>query len=70
MVDRTQTPGRNVVDIRSYQNARMAGSKAQAMSARHCRHCGASLMDGESEDDCSSAGISAAAPLSRKLYAD
>jgi hypothetical protein len=28
------------------------------------------LMDGESEDDCSSAGISAAAPLSRKLYAD
>jgi hypothetical protein len=69
MVDKTETSGRNVVDLRSYQQARMAG-KAQAISARTCRHCGAGLMDGESEDDCSSAGISAAAPMPRKFYAD
>jgi hypothetical protein len=71
MVDKTETSGRNVVDIRSYQQARMgraettAHIKAQAISARACRHCGAALMDGESEDDCSSAGIAAAAPMPR-----
>lgn len=74
MVDKTETSGRNVVDIRSYQQARMTGGKAGrvslAISARTCRHCGASLMDGESEDDCSSAGIAAAAPMPRKFYAD
>jgi hypothetical protein len=74
MVDKTETSGRNVVDIRSYQAARFAGGKvqikAQAISARSCRHCGAGLMDGESEDDCSSAGINAAAPMPRQLYAD
>ena len=25
------------------------------MSARVCRHCGAALLDGENEDECSSA---------------
>jgi hypothetical protein len=70
MVDKTETSGRNVVDLRSYQEARLASSKAQAISVRSCRHCGAGLMDGESEDDCSSAGIAAAAPMPRKFYAD
>jgi formaldehyde-activating enzyme involved in methanogenesis len=70
MVDKSVTLGRNVIDIRSYRQARMAGGKAQAISARTCKHCGAGLMDGESEDDCSSAGISAAAPIARKFYAD
>ncbi len=68
MVDRTELPGRNVVDLRSYQAARLV--KAQPMTARTCRHCGAALLDGESDDDCSSAGIDAAAPMLRKFYAD
>ena len=68
MVDRTELTGRNVVDLRSYQAARRG--KAQPMTARNCRHCGAALLDGESDDDCSSAGIEAAAPMLRKFYAD
>lgn len=70
MVVKNEIPGRNVVDLRSYQQARSAGSKAAAMSARTCRHCGAGLMDGESEDDCSSAGIDVHGPMPRKSYAD
>ncbi|QUS41542.1 hypothetical protein RPMA_23855 [Tardiphaga alba] len=72
MVDKTEMPGRNVVDLRSYQKARrgMAQAKAQAMTARTCRHCGAAMLEGESDDDCSSAGIEAAAPMLRKFYAD
>jgi hypothetical protein len=70
MVDRTELPGRNVVDLRSYQAARRGVVKAQAMTARNCRHCGAAMLDGESDDDCSSAGLSAAAPMLRKFYAD
>ena len=72
MVDRTELSGRNVVDLRSYQAARRgrAQVKAEAMTARNCRHCGAALLDGESDDDCSSAGLSATAPMLRKFYAD
>jgi hypothetical protein len=70
MVDQTEIPGRNVVDLRSYQEARRVAGKMPAMTARACRHCGAALLDGESDDDCSSAGISTAAPLRRKFYAD
>ena len=69
MVNRTEMPGRNVVDLRSYQEARRVVSKAQAMTARVCRHCGAALLDGESDDDCSSAGLGAM-PMLRKFYAD
>jgi hypothetical protein len=70
MVDKSETPGRNVVDFLFYQQARQAGSKAPTMSARVCRHCGAGLLDGESDDDCSSLGIDEAAPMPRKFYAD
>ena len=69
MVDSKERTGRNVVDLRSYQAARSAGV-AHKMTARNCRHCGAALLDGESDDDCSSAGISTAAPMIRKFYAD
>jgi hypothetical protein len=73
MID-TRADGQNVVDISAWQRARTASlaqaKTAQAMTARSCRHCGAGLMDGESEDDCSSAGIAAAAPMPRKFYAD
>jgi hypothetical protein len=46
--------GRNVVDFASYQVGRNAVGRAQAISARNCRHCGAMLSDGEREDECSS----------------
>jgi hypothetical protein len=51
MVDKTEMPGRNVVDLRSYKQARIAVGRAQAISARTCRHCGAALLEGESDDD-------------------
>ncbi|MDB5504962.1 MAG: hypothetical protein JWR89_4864 [Tardiphaga sp.] len=68
MIDQTSSP--NVVDFAFYQQARRVSGKAMAMSARTCRHCGAGLMDGESDDDCSSLGIETAAPTQRKFYAD
>ena len=49
----TSTSPRNVVDFASYQRGRNAG-RAPAMSARMCRHCGAALLDGEREEECSS----------------
>jgi hypothetical protein len=60
MVDKLTTSQRNVVDFLSYQLARHVGAKALvaaalAVSARSCRHCGAALAEGESEDECSSA---------------
>ncbi len=67
MID--QVNARNVVDFLAYR-ARKPDGKAAAISARSCRHCGAGLMDGESDDDCSSLGIDAAAPAPRKFYAD
>jgi hypothetical protein len=67
MVEKLITPGRNVVDFARYRSGRNAGG--QALSARNCRHCGAALLDGESEDDCSSA-FNIEAPSARKFYAD
>jgi hypothetical protein len=58
MVDKSTTPGRNVVNFGSYQQARRTIARALAISAlaaRSCRHCGAALGEGESEDECSSA---------------
>ena len=74
MVDKTTIRGRNVVDFMSYQSPRRASgcampAQAPALSARDCRHCGAALQDGESEDDCSSALIGVTAPP-RRFYAD
>jgi hypothetical protein len=43
------------------------------MSARVCRHCGAALLEGESEDECSSAFNIEAPGLRggpRKFYAE
>ena len=53
MVEKVITPGRNVVDFARYQQGRKIG--VARMSARTCRHCGAALSEGESEDECSSA---------------
>jgi len=63
----------NVVDLRSYRQARQVtaeSARAQPISARNCRHCGAGLMDGESDDDCSSLGISDAVPAARRIFAE
>jgi hypothetical protein len=69
MVEKVITPRPNIVDFARYQAGRAAADKALAMTARACRHCGAALMEGESEDDCSSA-FNVKAPGMRKFYAD
>jgi hypothetical protein len=72
MVEKVITPGRNVVDFAKYQQGRKTG--VATMSARTCRHCGAALGEGESEDECSSAGFNVEAPRLReslrKFYAE
>jgi hypothetical protein len=74
MVEKVITPGNNVVvDFARYQAGRNAADKALAISARACRHCGAALSEGESEDECSSAFNIAAPALRdapRKFYAE
>jgi hypothetical protein len=73
MVEKVITSPANVVDFARYQHGRNAAGKALAISARACRHCGAALSDGESEDECSSAFNIDASPLRggpRQLYAD
>ena len=73
MVEKVLTIPSDVVDFARLQAGRGAAGKALAISARVCRHCGAALLDGEREDECSSAfNLSALGPrgLQRKLYAD
>jgi hypothetical protein len=67
MVEKVVTSGPNVVDFARYQQGRNAAVKAPAMTTRTCRHCGAALLEGENEDDCSSAFNVGAA---RRFYAD
>ena len=54
MVEKVIMQARNVIDFASYQQGRNIVARAQAMSARACRHCGAALADGDFEDECSS----------------
>jgi len=71
MVEKVITRGRNIVDFARYQAGRNAA--AEALSVRACRHCGAALSEGESEDECSSAFNFEAPGLRdglRKFYAD
>jgi hypothetical protein len=73
MVEKRITPRPNVVDFVRYRLGRGAGGRTLALSARACRHCGAALSEGESEDDCSSAfNIEALSPrvVARKFSAD
>ena len=53
MVEKVITSPKNVVDFARYQAGR--NGRAVAISARICRHCGAALSEGESEEECSSA---------------
>ncbi|HVV41696.1 MAG TPA: hypothetical protein VHC94_11590 [Nitrobacter sp.] len=57
---------RSVIDFRRYQQARQLAAKTglktkagleASPAPRCCRHCGAALLDGESDDDCSTAGL-------------
>jgi hypothetical protein len=72
MVEKVIKPGPNVVDFARYQAGRAGRALAisardSRRSARACRHCGAALLDGENEDDCSSLlGIEIKAPRQRK----
>ena len=71
MVEKLITSPENVVDFARYQAGR--NGRAVAISARTCRHCGAALSEGESEDECSSAFNIEARDLRhapRKFYAD
>ncbi|WP_081431695.1 hypothetical protein [Nitrobacter winogradskyi] len=66
MVEKVVTGDRNVLDFRSYQRLRRfsaanAVAHGSSASMRTCRHCGAALLDGEDDDDCSSAGLAAPA---------
>ena len=54
MVEKVIRPMPNVIDFASYQQGRSIVVRAPAISARSCRHCGATLGDGELEDECSS----------------
>ena len=54
MVEKVIMQAQNVIDFASYQQGRNIVVRAQAMSPRTCRHCGAVLADGEFEDECSS----------------
>ncbi len=67
MVEKVITPGLNIVDFARYQAGRTG--TAPAMPGRACRHCGAALLEGESEDECSSA-FNIKAPALRKFYSD
>ena len=52
MVDKAVTSSPNVIELSSYR-ARSQGYRAPALSPRLCCYCGAKLMEGEREDECS-----------------
>ncbi|HLZ04922.1 MAG TPA: hypothetical protein VKR55_22575 [Bradyrhizobium sp.] len=54
MVEKPITASRNVVDLSRYRE-RTTGVRAPALSPRICRHCSAVLLEGEREEECSSA---------------
>jgi hypothetical protein len=72
MVEKLITSPRNVVDFARYRAGRNSDGKASALAARACRHCGAALLEGEREEECSSASNvgAAVAQTPRKFYAD
>ena len=54
MVEKRIMPSSNVVDLARYRLG-ADGFRSLAISPRLCRHCGAALMEGDHEDECSSA---------------
>ena len=73
MVEKVITSSRNVVDFARYRAGRNSDGRASALVARACRHCGAALLEGEREEECSSAFNSEAPGVrdaQRKFYAE
>jgi hypothetical protein len=73
MVEKLITSSPNVIDFARYLQIRSVAGKTLAISARICRHCSAALLEGESEDECSSAFNFETPGLhdsQRKFYAD
>jgi hypothetical protein len=68
MVEKLITSSRNVIDLARYRQGCAVG-EVRAFSMRLCRHCGATLADGEIEDECSSA-FNIAVIAQRKSYAE
>ncbi|MBV9459560.1 MAG: hypothetical protein JO141_18855 [Bradyrhizobium sp.] len=62
MVEELIISSRNVVDLSAYRQ-RGTADRTPPMSARVCRHCGAKLLEGEREEECSSAFSSEALRL-------
>ena len=54
MVEKPIMSSRNVIDLSRYRE-RTGAMRAAALSPRLCRHCGAALLEGEREEECSSA---------------
>jgi hypothetical protein len=71
MVEKVVTGDRNILDFRSYQKLRRFGADNAAVRvARTCRHCGAALLEGENDDDCSSAGLAPVRVPPRRFCAE
>jgi hypothetical protein len=62
MVEKPITSSLNVIDLSRYRNINAAG-RMPPLSPRLCRHCGAALLEGEREEECSSAFNADAARL-------
>jgi hypothetical protein len=54
MVEKLITSPENVIDFSRYLAVRNGTVRAPAISTRACRYCGATLSEGENEDECSS----------------
>ena len=55
MVEKVITSSENVLDFARYQAGRNVAGRMPAISARLCRYCGATLSEGERDEECSSA---------------
>lgn len=53
MVEKPIISSRQIVDLLRYRELNTL--RAMVMSVRLCRHCGATLLEGEREEECSSA---------------
>ena len=51
MVEKFITSSQNVVDLARYRERSVGAAE---MAVRACRHCGATLQEGEREEECSS----------------